>query len=127
MDVVLQARAWMIAREIDLTAWDEEAPMDEFDDSIGEVAGEVGSVVGGAIFTEAARDEDLGEAIGQRELDVGVRFVITEKDVKTRLALLDEIVFECECFVLVGNEDVVDVYGFAHERAGFCIRLGCFK
>ena len=123
MNVVLQAGARMVAREIDLATGDEKAAMDELDDAVGEVAGEVGAVVGGAVFAQAAGDEDLGEAIGERELDVGVGLVVAEQDVEARLALLDEVVFKRQRFVLVGDEDVVEVDGLAHERAGFGVGL----
>ena len=127
MDVVLQAGARMVAREIDFATGDEKAAVDEFDDAVGEVAGKVGAVVGGAVFAQAAGDEDFGEAIGEGEFDVGVGLVVAEQDVEARLALLDEVVFKSEGFVLVGDEDVVDVDGLAHEGAGFGVGLGGFK
>ncbi len=127
VDVVLQAGARMVAREIDLAAWDEEAAMDELDDAIGEVAGEVGSVIGGAVFAETARDEDLGEAVAEGEFHVGVGLVVAQQNVEARLALLDEIVFKRESFVFVGDEDVVEIDGLAHERAGFCVGLRRFE
>ncbi len=108
MDVVLQAGAGMVAREIDLATGNEKAAMDELDDAIGEVTGKVGAVVGGAVFAQAARDEDLGEAIGERELDVGVGLVVAQQDVEAGLALLDEVVFKREGLMLVGDEDVFE-------------------
>jgi hypothetical protein len=47
LDVVLQAGAGMVAREVDLAAGDEEAAVDEVDEAVGEVAGEVWAEVGG--------------------------------------------------------------------------------
>jgi len=127
MNVVLEASSRMGAREIDFATGNEKAAVDEFDDAVREIAGEVRSIVGGAVFAEAARDEDLGEAIGQGELDVGIGFVVAEKDVEARLSLLDEVVFKCERFVLVGDKDVVDVDGLAHEGARLGVGLGSFK
>jgi len=43
------------------------------------------------------------------------------------MALLDEIVFKREGFVFVGDEDVFEVDGFAHEGAGLNVGLGCFE
>jgi hypothetical protein len=117
----------VVAGEIDLATGNEKAAVDELDDAVGEVTGKVGSVIGRAVFAQAAGDEDLGIAIGEGEFDVGVGFVVAEQDVEARLALLDEIVFKGEGFVLVGDEDVVDVDGLAHEGAGFCVGLGSFK
>ena len=68
-----------------------------------------------------AGDEDLGVAIADGELDVGIGFVVAEKDVKAGLALLDEIVFKRERFAFVVDDDVVEVDGLAHEGAGFAV------
>ena len=127
VDVVLQAGARMVAREIDLAAGDEKAAVDEFDDAVGKVAGKIRAVVGRAVLAKAAGDEDLGEAVGERELDVGVGLVVAQQDVEARLALLDEVVFEGQGLVLVGDEDVVEVDGLAHERAGFGVGLRGLK
>ena len=97
--------------------------MDELDDAVGEVAGKVGAVIGGAVLAQPAGDEDFGKAIGERELYVGVGLVVAQQDVEARLALLDEVVFEGEGLVLVGYEDVVEVDGLAHERAGLGVGL----
>ena len=101
--------------------------MDELDDAIGKVAGKVGAVISGAIFAESAGDEDFGVAIGERELDVGVGLVVAEQDVETRLALLDEVVLEGQGLLLIGNEDVVEIDGLAHEGAGLGVGLVGFK
>ena len=127
MNVVLQAGALMISGEVYLAAGEKKAAVNEFDDSIGKIAGKIGAVVGCSVFAEAARDEDLGKPVGERELDVGIGFVVAEKNIEARLALLDEIVFKRESFVLVGDEDVLEIDGFAHERAGFGVGLGSFE
>jgi len=85
---------------------------------VGEVSGEVRAEVGRAVFAEPTRDEDFWVAVGERELDVGVSFVVAQEDVEARLALLDQVVFEGQGFALIGDEDVFDVDGLAHERAG---------
>ncbi len=93
------------------------------DEAVREVAGEIGAEVGGAVLAQAAGDEDLGVAVGERELDVGVGLVVAQQNVEARLALLDEVVFERERFVLVGDGDVFEVDGLAHERAGLGVGL----
>ncbi len=97
--------------------------MDEFNHAVGQVAGEVGAVVGRSIFAQPASDKDFGEAVAQRQLDVGVGLVVAQQDVEAGLALLDEVVFKRQGFVFVGDENVVEVDGFAHERAGFGVGL----
>ena len=126
-DVVLQAGARVVAGEVDLAAGQKKAAMDEVDDAVGEVAGEVGAVVDAAVAAEAAGDEDFRPAIAEGELYIGIGFVVAQQDVEAGLALLDEVVFQRERFVLVVDEDVVDVDGIAHEGAGFGVGLGGFK
>ena len=127
LDVVLQAGARVVAREVDLATGDEEAAVDEVDQAVREVAGKVGAEVGAAVLAQAAGDEDFGIAVGERELDVGVGLVVAQQDVEARLALLDEVVFEREGFVLVGDGDVVHVDGLAHQRAGLGVGLRRFE
>jgi hypothetical protein len=117
----------MVAREVDLAGGDEEAAVDEVDEAVGQVAGEVGAEVGGTIAAQAAGDEDLGVAVGEGELDVGVGLVIAQEDIEAWLALLDEVVFEGKGLVLVGDDDVIDVDGLAHERAGLGVGLRSFE
>ena len=127
VNVVLQAGAGMVAREIDLATGQQKAAVNELDYAIGEVAGKVGAVICGAVFSETSSDEDLGKAIREGELDVGVGLVVAQQDVETWLALLDEVVFEGEGLVLVGHEDVFEIDGLAHQRAGFGVGLRGFK
>src|SRR5579863_3855061 len=101
MNVVLQTSAWMKARKIDLATGQQEAAMDQLGDAIGKVAGEIRPVIGRTVFAQAAGDKDFGESIGERELDVGVGLIVAQQDVEARLALLHEVVFQGEGFVLV--------------------------
>ena len=95
--------------------------MNQVDDAIGEIGGEVRSVVGAAVFAQAAGYVDAGEALGECQLHVGISLVVAQQDVEARLFLLDEVVLEGERFFVVGDDDVVDVSGLADERAGFCV------
>ena len=53
MDVVLQAGARVVAREIDLATGNEEAAVDELDHAVGEIAGKVRAVVSASHLCEA--------------------------------------------------------------------------
>ena len=123
LDVVLQAGTRVVAVEVDLAAWDQEAAMDHVDEAVRQVARKVRAEVGRAVLAQAARDEDLGVAVGERELDVRVGLVVAQQDVEARLALLDEVVLEREGLVLVGDGDVLEIHGLAHQRAGLGIGL----
>ncbi len=127
VNVVLEAGAGVVAGKIDLATGDEKAAMDELDDAPGEVAGKVRAVVGGAVLAQAAGHKDFRIAVGEGELDVGIGLVVAEENVEAGMALLDEVVFKGQGFVLVGHEDVVEIDGLAHEGAGLGVGLGGFK
>ena len=57
-----------------------------------------------------------------REFDVRISFVVAQQDVKARLVLLDEVIFERERFLLVIDENVVDIARFRDQRAGLDVR-----
>ena len=109
----------MKACEIDLARGDQKITVNQIDDAVGEVGREVGTIVDAAILAQTAGDVDPRPALAQRELHVRVSLVVAQQDIEARLALFDEIVLECERLFVVGDYDVVDVGGFAHEGAGF--------
>jgi hypothetical protein len=117
----------VIAVQVHLAAGDEEAAVNEVGDAPGQIAGEIRPVVRGAVAAQAAGDKDLRVAVGEGELHVGIGFVVAQQDVEAGLALLDEIIFERQGFVFVVDHDVVDIDGFAHERAGFGVGLRGFQ
>jgi hypothetical protein len=123
-DVVLQAGAGMRSTEIDIATGDEEISMDQIDDAIGEVRREKGAVVFGAVLFEAAGNVDAGPAFAESELDVGIGFVVTQKDVEAGLLLLDEVVLEGESLFFVVDNDIFDIDGLAEEAAGFGVFVG---
>ena len=78
--------------------------MNQIDDAISQISGEVGAVVSAAVLTQAARDVDPRPALAQRELYVRVSLVVAQQDVEARFTLLDEIVLERQRFFIVGDE-----------------------
>ena len=90
-------------------------------DPIGQIGREVGAIIRAAIFPQAAGDVDSRKALAQRELHVWIGLVVTQKNVKSRLLLLDEVVLESQCLFVVCDNDVVDIDGLADQRAGFGI------
>ena len=116
----------MKAREVHLARRNQKIAVDEIDDAIREIGREVGAIVGAAVLAQAARDVDARPALAQRELHVRVSLVVAQQDVEARLALLDEIVFERQRFFVVGDDDVIDVDGFAHQRAGLRVLPAAF-
>ena len=125
-DVVLQARARVVASEIHLARGNQEVPVDQVDDAIGKVGREVRTVVGVPVLAEPAGYVDPRVAFAEREFDVGVGLVVAQQDVEARLALLDEVIFKREGFLVVGDDDVVDVDRLAHERPGFGVGPAAF-
>jgi hypothetical protein len=114
----------MVSGKIDLAAGKQKAAVDQVDHSMGQVARKERTVVGAAVFAQPAGHKYFGVAVGQGQLYVRVSLVISQQDVETGLALLDEVVFERQGLMLVLHQDVVYVHGFAHERAGLGVCLG---
>jgi hypothetical protein len=108
----------VVAVEIDLATGHFEVAVDEVHQAVGQIAGEVRAEVGGAILAQTPGDVDAGEfLIG--ELDVGVGFVVAEKDIEAGLVLLDEVIFQAQGFFFVVDGDVGDIAGAVDEGAGF--------
>ena len=101
--------------------------MDQVDDAVSQVAGEIRSEVLAAVLAQLARDEHLGVPVTHGQLHVRVGLVVAKQDVEARLALFDQVVFKRECFVLVRDLDVIDVDGFAHQRARLGVHLIFFQ
>ncbi len=125
-DVVLQTRARMEAGEIHFARRDQEVAVDQVDDAVGEIGREVRAVVSAAVLAQAAGDVDAGVALAERQFHIGVSFVVAQQDVEAGLALFDEIVFERESFLVVGDDDVVNVDGFFYQRPGFGVGPAAF-
>src|SRR5262249_40648938 len=87
VDVKLEARPRVIPGEIDLAGGNQEVAVNEIDNPVGQISGEVGAVVDAAVFLEAAGDVDAGKTLAESELDVGVSLVVTQQDVEARLLL----------------------------------------
>ena len=83
--------------------------------------GKVRPGVSRAVFNEPSGYIDSRKSL-VGEFDVRVGLVVAQQDVEARLVLLDEIVFKCERFLLVIDEDVVDVARFRDQRAGLDVR-----
>ena len=120
LDVVLQTGPRMVARQIHLAGRDQEIAVNEVDNPIRKIGGEVGSVVAAAVLAQAAGYVHAREALSESELDVGIGLVVAEQNVEARLLLFDQVIFERERLFVVGDDDVVDVHRFAHQ----CSRLG---
>ena len=52
------------------------------------------------------------------QLDVGISLVVPQQDIEARLVLLDEVVLKRQRFLLVIDQDVIDIARFADQRAG---------
>ncbi len=115
LNVVLQAGARMVAREIDVAARNHEALVDEGEDAAREIRGEIGAEIGSAVFLHFAGEVDARIFFVLRELDVGIGLVVDEADVEFRLIALDEVVFESERLTRIVENDRVEVGDFSCE------------
>ncbi len=101
--------------------------MNQIDDAIGEIAREKRAVVDSAVLADSTGYQHFGIAIAERQFHIGVGFVIPQQHVETGFALLDQVVFQRQRFVLICDRDVFQIDGFTHQRAGFCVGLRGIK
>ena len=111
----------MVAGEVHLAGRHQEVAVDEMHQPVGQVGREVGTEVAGAVLPDPPRDVDARVLLG-RQLDVGVGLVVPQQDVEARLPLLDEVVLESQCLLLVIDEDVFDVVGFGDQACRSWLR-----
>ena len=117
VDVELQARLGMEAREIDLAGGHLEVAVDEVDQAVRQVGRKVRAEIRGAVLAQAPGDVHA-RIFFAGELDVGKGLVVAQQDIEARLVLLDQIVFKGERLLLVIDQDVFHVGRFADEGAG---------
>src|SRR6185437_787988 len=100
MNVVLQAWAWMVARQVHLATGYEKRAVDQISDAIGQISRKIRTVIDGAVFANAPRDDNLGIAIAEREFYIWVGLIVSQQHIEARFALLDQVVFQRQRFVL---------------------------
>ena len=116
----------MKAREIHFARGNQKIAVNQIDDAISEIGREIRTVVDTAILAQPARDINPRPALAQSEFHVRISFVVAQQDVEARLALLDEVVFERQRLFIIGDDDVVDIDGFAHQGAGLRVLPAAF-
>ena len=126
-DVVLQTGPRIVAIQVQLAGRNQEMPVNQIDKSIRQAGREVRSEVERAVFAQSPRRKHSGIALGDGQLDVGIRLVVAQKDVVARLLLLDEVVLERQRFFLVVDDDVVEIDRLAQQRSGFGIGRRAFQ
>ena len=111
MNVELQTRVRMVAREINFAGRHFEMAVNEMDQTVRQIAWEKRAVVSATVFQNAARYVNTRVMlIG--ELDVGKCFVVAQQNVEARFVLLDEVVFERERFFVVVDLNKIDIARF---------------
>ena len=119
MDVKLQARMRVLARQIHVAGGHLEVAMDEVHQPMRQIAREIRAVSSvEPSFFKRPRDVDARITLG-RQLDVRIGLVVAQQDVVARLPLLDQVVLERQRFFFVVDLDEVDVARFVDQRAGF--------
>ncbi len=118
MDVILQARMRMEARQVHFAGRNLEVAMNEMHQPMRQVAGKIGAEIAGAVLDEPPRHVHA-RIFFISQLDVRKRLVVAQQDVEARLPLLDQVVLERQRFLVVVDQDVLDVARFRDQRAGF--------
>ena len=85
MNVILQAGARMVAREVHGAGRDAEMFVNEVHDAVRQAMREVRAEVERAVFAQAARDVDARIFLEGGEADVGIGLVVAQQDVELGL------------------------------------------
>ena len=117
-DVVLQTRARVKSCQVHLARGDQKMPVDQVRDAIRKIRGKVWAIVLAAIFAQPPRHIHPRPALAQGQLHIGIGLVVAQQDVEPRLALFDEVVLQRQSLFVVGNNDVIDIDGLAHQSPG---------
>ena len=120
VNVILQAGMRVVAVEIHFAGRHQEMAVNEVDQPVRQIAGEVRAVISGTVLAQPAGHVHA-RILLTGELDVRVSLVVAQQDVEARLVALDEIVLKRQRFLVVVDRDVVDVARFGDQRAGLGI------
>ena len=115
MNVVLEARAWPLAVNLDIAITNEEVALDELQAFPSQAGREKGAEVGSAVFPDAARDDGSGIGFIDGELYIRIGLVVPQEDVVLGFIPLDQVVFEGERFPFRIRHDELHVVDGIHH------------
>jgi hypothetical protein len=121
MNMKLETRLRVVSRKIHVARRNLEESMDEVHQPMREIAREIRAVISRPVLAQPPRHVYPRITL-RRQLDVGISFVVAQQNVVARFPLLDQIVLERQCFLLVVDMDVIDFARFADQRSG--LRIG---
>src|SRR3954471_18999823 len=93
----------------------------------GEAGGKEWTEVERAIFLDAASEINAGIFFGGGEPDVGIGFVVTQKDIELGVIFLDELIFERQSFAAIIEDDGFEIGDFTDERVGLGVNPARFQ
>ena len=105
----------------------QEVAVNQIDNAIRKTGREVRPEVERAVLAQAPRRKHARITLTDRQLDVGIRLVVAQKNVVARLLLLDQIVLERQRFLLVVDHDVVEIDGLAQQGPCLGVLGGAFQ
>src|SRR5258708_34933032 len=118
LDVILQARARVIAVQVNGATGHQEPLMNEMQDASGQAGREIWSKIERAIFLDAASEIHSRIFLRRGELDVRIGLIIAQENIEFRLIALDKIVFERKRLALIVDDDSFQVGDLANQRTG---------
>ena len=117
VNVVLQAGLGVVARQIHFARRHQKTAMDEVHQPMRQVGRKKRAVIRCPVLAQPPRHVNPRIAL-VGEFHVGIRLVVAQQNVETRLVLLDQVVLERQRFLFVVHQDVVDIARFGDQRAG---------
>ena len=118
LDVVLQARPRVAARQINRAGRHEEPLVNKMQNPSRQTRRKVGAEIERTVFLDSPSEIYARIFFAGRELDVRICLVVAKDDVELRPVLLDEIVFERQGFAFVANQNGFQLGDLPRQRAG---------
>jgi hypothetical protein len=118
VNVIEKAKPLRLIRDLNVALPEQKIAMDEIQRLFCKGGRDERSKVGGSVFPDSANNVGARKILLNRQLYVGMRFVIAKQDVVARLIFFDEVVFEQESFEGRICDDEVDLRGFGKHPVG---------
>ena len=115
VNVILQARSRAFAVDLNIAVTNQEVSFDQLQTLPRKSRGKKRSKIQSPILADAPRDHGSREGLVYSELYIRIGFVVAQQNVVFGLVLLDEVVFQGECFAFGVGHDELDVFDCVHH------------
>ena len=115
VDMIIQTRFFGFFTDVRRTKPHAERHVDHFQNVAHPHAAHIRTEIFASLF-QFARNGKRGKLFGDRDFDIGIRFIVFEEDIVFRLVFFDEVVFKRERVDLRFGDDIMEIGDVLHHR-----------